>query len=292
MHDRDRQVERVLWGVLAMNLAVVAIKLTVALRTNSVAALAEMVHGMLDASANVIGLYGLSVARQPPDDGHPYGHRRFESLAALAIGVLVALGLVQVLGGIWDGLRGRASVPTVDDLSVGLLMATVVLNLTVSRYEARRGAELSSGILTADAGHTMADGLSVAVVLMSLFAVRAGWHGADLLGAVVVAALIARTALHILRENAASLADSARLDADAVRATALTVAGVRGAHKVRSRGLESHIHVDLHIQVDGTLSVRAAHDIAHAVQAAIVAGHKGVTDVVVHTEPEEAATTP
>lgn len=285
MNGRDRAVRRVLWGVLGLNLLVVGIKVGVALLTHSVAALAEVIHGALDASANLIGLYGLSVAHQPPDQDHPYGHRRFESLAALAIGVLVALGLVQIVQGLWGALRGERRVPDVTPLALGLLIATVVLNLAISRYEAKRGRALQSSLLLADAGHTLSDGLGVGVVLLSLAVVHFGLPGADLVGAAIVAGLVARTALVILRENVSSLADTAQLDPDAVLATAVAVDGVHGAHKVRSRGLAGHVYVDLHIQVDPHISVVEAHAITHAVKAAIIERHAGVTDVVIHTEP-------
>jgi cation diffusion facilitator family transporter len=241
----------------------------------------------LDASSNVVGLVGIAVASRPADDGHPYGHRRFETLAALCIGVLILGGMVGVVRGLFEGLAGTRPPPRVTWVSAGLVFFTVVANFLISRYEARRGRELKSSLLQADAAHTLSDTMGATAVLVSFGAVALGVGAADLVAAVVVALLIGQTAWGILRTNLGVLADRARLDPRAVRRVAMQVADVRGAHKVRSRGSADHVHVDLHIHVDPSMTVERAHAVTHEVAAAVRTAFPEVADVIIHTEPAD-----
>ncbi|MCC7537791.1 MAG: cation transporter [Deltaproteobacteria bacterium] len=287
MDDRDRRVRRVLWAVLAANLAVTAIKLAVGWWTGALAVLADGVHAMLDSSSNIVGLVGLWLAARPPDADHPYGHRRFETLAAATIGLLIVGGLASVTTGLIETLRAGRSAARASWASAALVAFTIGANVVVSWYEARRGRELSSPILLADAGHTRSDALGATAVLASFAGVALGYWWADPLAAVIVVVLIAKTAYGILRTNLGVLADEARLDPDAVREVALRIEGVRGAHKVRSRGALDHVHVDLHIHVDPEMSVARAHDLTHAVADEVRRSFPSVADVVIHTEPAD-----
>lgn len=282
---RSTAVRRVLWRVLWLNLLVSAIKAAAALLTGSVAALAEVVHGILDASSNVIGLVGLSYAKDPPDEQHPYGHHRFESLAALVIGLMIAAGLVEVLRALWDGIFGDRQPPHITLGAAGLMASTVVINFMISRYEARQGRKLVSQLLSADAAHTFSDGLGVLVVLISFAGVHLGWPWADTAAGFIVAALIGRTALIVLRDNAVALLDTAQLDPAEVRAIAMAVVGVRRVRAVRSRGRPNQVALDLSIQVDSEVSVAAAHQLSHVVEDALRERIAGLQDVVIHIEP-------
>ena len=285
--ERDRGVRRVLLIVLGLNLAVAAIKLALSVRTGALSLLADGIHALLDASSNVVGIVGIAVAARPADAGHPYGHRRFETLAALCIGLLILSGMAGIVQGLWEGLAGRRALPDVTPLSAGLLAVTIVANFGISRFEARKGAELRSGVLQADAGHTLSDTLGALAVLASFGATWLGFRAADLVAAVVVALLIARTAWSVLRENLGVLADRARLDPLAVHRIAMSITEVRGAHKIRSRGSADHVLVDLHIHVDPTMTVERAHRVTHEVAGAVRAAFPEVADVLIHTEPAD-----
>jgi cation diffusion facilitator family transporter len=285
--ERDREVRRVLFMVLGLNLSVAAIKLTLSAQTGALSLLADGVHALLDASSNVVGLVGIAVAARPADAGHPYGHRRFETLAASCIGLLILSGMSGILSGLWEGFAGRRPVPLVTAPTVMILAVTVVANFAISRYEAKKGAQLRSGVLAADAGHTLSDTLGALVVLASFGATFIGFRAADLVAAVVVAFLIGRTAWSVLRENLGVLADHVRLDPLAVRKVALSVPEVRGAHKIRSRGSADHVLVDLHIHVDPAMTVERAHRVTHEVAGAVRAAFPEVADVLIHTEPAD-----
>ena len=285
--DRDRGVRRVLFVVLGLNLGVATVKLGLSFATGALSLLADGIHALLDASSNVVGIVGIAVASRPADAGHPYGHRRFETLAASCIGLLILSGMAGILSGLWEGLSGRRPVPEVTPVSAAILAVTIVANFGISRYEAKKGSELRSGVLQADAGHTLSDTLGAMAVLVSFGATWLGFAAADLVAAVVVAILIGRTAWSVLRENIGVLADHARLDPLAVHRVAMSVPEVRGAHKIRSRGSPDHVLVDLHIHVDPAMSVLEAHRVTHEVAGAVRAAFPEVADVLIHTEPAD-----
>jgi cation diffusion facilitator family transporter len=284
---RDRGVTRVLYLVLGLNLVVAAVKLALGALTGALALLADGLHALLDASSNVVGLVGMSAAARPADAGHPYGHRRFETLAAVLIGLLILSGMYQIVRGLIEGLVGTRPAPDVSWPAAGILLVTIVGNMLISRYELRRARALRSALLEADAGHTLSDTLGAIAVLVSFGAIALGFRWADTVAAVVVAVLIGRTAMGILRTNLGVLADRARLDPHEVRRVAMAIADVRGAHKIRSRGSADHVHVDLHIHVDPRMSVDRAHAVTHQVAEAVRAAFPEVADVLIHTEPAD-----
>jgi cation diffusion facilitator family transporter len=280
-------VRRVLWIVLALNVSCSLTKLVLSSFVGSVSLFADGVHAVLDGFSNVVGLIGIAIASQPPDANHPYGHRRFETLASVVVGIFIAAGLWKIGSSVVDALMGHRTTPQVSWLSAGIVAGTIVINIFITRYEAKRGKELSSAILLADAGHTLADSWGALAVLASFAGVALGFVWADLAAAVIVGGLIARTAFGVLVPNVRSLADEARLDAKDVLSVALAVEGIRGAHKIRSRGSIDHVHVDLHIQVDAHITIEDAHALTHKVADAIRKAFPTVHDVVIHTEPAD-----
>jgi len=285
--ERDAAVRWVLWVVLMLNLVVASTKLAAGLMIGALALVADGVHSMLDASSNVVGLIGMAVASRPPDADHPYGHRRFETLAALIIGLLIAGGFVEIVRTIIEGIIGGPAAPELSWWVAAFVAATVVINLFISRYEARRGKELRSALLTADSGHTFSDALAALTVLASFGATALGLLWADILAAAIVCIFIGRTAWHILAANLGVLTDQAQIDPELAREVAITVPGVVGAHMVRSRGASDWVHLDLHIQLDPTMTVAEAHERTHQVTAALTARFPEVKDVVIHTEPAD-----
>jgi cation diffusion facilitator family transporter len=276
-----------LWIVLGLNLLVASTKLVVGYMIGALALSADGLHSALDASSNVIGLIGMRLARQPPDAGHPYGHQRFETLAALGIGLLIGFGFLGVAQEFVGALLHGRPPPEVTPAAVAVVVATVLINVGISRYEVARGRALGSSILAADAAHTMTDSFAAGAVLVGFGLVSAGFAWGDLLATFVVSVLIARTAWAVLRTNVGVLADEASLDPERVRSIVLGVPGVRGTHRVRSRGSADHVHVDLHIHLEPTLPLVDAHDKSHEVARAIQAALPQVMDVVIHVEPAD-----
>jgi cation diffusion facilitator family transporter len=291
---RTRGIRATLWWVLGANVGVAIFKLVYGYVAGTMALQADGLHSVLDASSNVIGLVAMHFASNPPDAGHPYGHRKFETLAAAGIGLLIAGGVVEIAASaVGAVLHGRPA-PAIGWGGFAIVGGTIVVNTAVSRLEARAGKEFQSAVLVADAAHTRSDAIASIAVLLSFVAARFHVAWADAAGAAVVLVIIGRTAYIVLRDSGEVFADTARLDPVLVRRVVLAVDGVRGCHSIRSRGPRDHIHVDMHLLADPDLTIAEAHDLAHRVESALRDRFTEVADVLVHTEPatpEELAET-
>ena len=283
--ETDRKVRNTLIWVLVLNLAVAVAKLLVGVLSRSISMVADGFHSLTDGASNVVGLIGISVAGRPPDEDHPYGHRKFETLAALLIGGLLAMTAWEVLQSCVERLR-IGTVPEAGPLAFAVMGVTIAVNLAVSTTERRIGRRLGSEVLQADAQHTRSDVYSSLSVIASLVAARLGFPQLDLLAALAITAVIAWAAFKILRENGMLLADTALLPARRMREVALTVPGVLSVHKIRSRAGARGGHADLHVQLRGDLRLDEAHDIGHQV-ADRLRERLGLRDVLVHVEPPE-----
>jgi cation diffusion facilitator family transporter len=286
--DTDAQsagVRRVLWITLALNLGVSAAKVVVGHLSGSLAMVADGYHSLVDGSNNVIGLIVAWFAFAPPDRSHPYGHRKFETAATAMIG-LALLALAWELASSAVGRAGDASVPAIGWLNWLVMLATMGVNLGVSRYEAREGRRLNSAFLMADATHTRADLYVSLGVVVSFAAALLGLGWADPLVALAIGAIIAWQAVQILLSAFDVLTDRAPIPADRVEELAARVPGVLQVHDVRTRGRRDLVYVDLTAHLDAALSLRAAHDIADRIEATLQAAHPEIVDVVVHLEPE------
>ena len=284
---RSREIQRVLWITLWLNLAVCAAKAVYGVLSGSLAIASDAIHSLVDGASNVLGLVVTHFAAAPPDRDHPYGHRKLEIIAASGIGVAIGAAAVRFM---WSSLEalitGTAHIQT-SRIGFVIIGATMVVNIFVATYEARRARELASPYLAADAAHTASDVVVTAAVLVSFAAAHAGVEWADPVGALLVIAVVARVAWKILSNNLAILMDGAVIDTKAIESTALTVPGVHACHRVRSRGSSDAVHLDLHLLLDGDLSLRRAHVMAHEVEKALRARFPELVDVIIHMEPQD-----
>lgn len=283
--QRDQEIKFILSAVLFLNLLVAFAKLGWGLWSQSLGMQADGFHSLFDGVSNVIGLIGISLAAQPPDRLHPYGHKKFETLASAGIAVML-IGTCAYVG--WRGIQGLTGAiePQVTGISYGVMIVTMVINAGVTKWEQRKGRELKSEVLIADSYHTASDLLVSFSVLVSLMAVQLGYPLADPIIALIIAGVIAWTAFTIIREVTHSLADQIRLDPKEIRRVVLTVPGVLECHDIRTRGLAHHIFVDLSIHVKNGIPIEQAHVIAHEVEDQLKSHFDGIEDVVVHLEPD------
>ncbi len=283
---RERDIRRVLWVVLALNIAVAVAKLLYGLFSHSMAMQADGIHSFFDGASNIVGLIGMWFAARPADKSHPYGHGKFETFTAAAIAAMLGIAGYTVARGAINSLQGEG------DARVGIgsfvvMAITLAVNLGVTTWEAREGRRLGSEVLKADARHTLSDVLVSSGVIVSLILVKVGFEKADGVLALLVAVAIAYTALTILRGVGRTLSDAARLPVEEVIAIGLSIEGVAGCHEVRTRGPETSISADLHVLVDPDTTVEHGHGLAHDVEAALRARFPELADVVVHVEPAE-----
>lgn len=287
---RSAAVRRVLWITLALNLAVALAKLIAGLTTGTLSMIADGYHSLLDGAGNIVGLLALAVAHRPPDADHHYGHRKFEVVASVGISVFLFIAAAEILASSWSRLVGEDDPAIFSPISVGIMILTMVVNLGVSRYEARRGRELSSPFLLADARHTASDLYASASVLAALIGLRLGLPWVDPLAALIICGIVVHAGISILRWSLGVLADRALFAAGTIEAVALALPQVRSCPRVRTRGFADAVFVDLTVHLDPDLTLRQAHDICDGVEHRIRARFPEVTDVVVHPEPADGPT--
>jgi cation diffusion facilitator family transporter len=284
--QRSAAIQRTLAFILVLNLAVVGVKFVVALRTGSLTVIGATLESALDAMNNVLAMIVVAMAARGPDDDHPYGHDKFETMGALAIVGFLSISCFELIRGAVARLLSPAALGVPDRAELVLLGVAGLVNIVVVTHERRRGKALQSPLLLADSAHTMGDLFVTALAIASLAAARAGLVWADPVLAILVALLIAWSGWQILRATVPVLVDARGADADRIRAAALSVAGVAAAPTVRSRTNSSGlVFAEVTIAVGGAVTVARAHDVADAVERSVRAALGGLADVVVHIEP-------
>lgn len=282
--DRYAEVSRVLLRVLFINLAVASAKIVLGLSTGAISVLSDGFHSLTDSASNVVALVGVRIARQPPDIEHPYGHRKFETMASVGILLFLLLVLVQVVWAAAEGLVTPVA-PDVNAWSFVVMFGTFAANLGVVLYERRAGRRLSSEVLIADAHHTQSDLFTSLTVIAALVGVRMGMPVLDPIAAVVVAAFIGHACWEIFGETTRILADRIVIAADDIRAVVGEVPEVLGCHQIRSRGSADHVFLDLHVWMDPAMRLDQAHHLSHVVKDRIMTRYPQVKDAVIHIEP-------
>jgi cation diffusion facilitator family transporter len=279
-----KQVRRVLYYTLILNIAVALAKILYGYRTDSISMLSDGMHSFFDGASNVIGLIGIWIASRPPDEDHPYGHRKYETLSTAAIALLILLAGIEILKKAYFGLTAHHEIK-VTSLSFTIMGITLLINTVVMLYETKRGRELKSDILLADALHTKTDIFVSLSVIISLVAAKTGYPVIDVVVAVVIAFLIAKTGFGILKPAADVLTDTARLSPEEIKGIVCKINGIKGCHGIRTRGKEGAVNVDLHLLVDHEVRIEDAHNLAHIVEDTIKSEFPSVIDVIIHTEP-------
>lgn len=279
-------VRRVLLITLVLNVVVSGAKILVGKLTGSLSMVADGYHSLMDGTNNVVGLVVTTFAYAPPDEGHPYGHRKFETAATLVIGMAL-LGLAYTVFEQSLGVAARTRLPMIGVLNWVVMGVTLVVNLFVAAYEARQGRKLGSAYLAADATHTRSDIYVTLGVMASFAGAKAGVPWVDSVVAIGIAGFISILAVRIMVGSFHTLTDRAVIPGETLAHVVMNVPGVQNCREVRTRGGPGAVYVDMIVHVDGQISLRAAHDIADRIEEAVQAKHPEVVDVHVHLEPAE-----
>jgi cation diffusion facilitator family transporter len=286
--DTSVAVRRVLVGLLGANLVVVAAKAAIGTASGSLAVLGDALHSSVDSLYNLLGLIVIRVAAQAPDEDHPYGHGKFETLGALSIVVFLSITCFELVRSAVQKLLGGGHTIAVTDLGLVVLLATLAVNVLVAWYENRRGHQLGSELLLADAAHTRTDVFITIGVLIGVLFARGGAAWVDPVVAIVVAVLIVRVAYQIFARTVPVLVDERAIPERAIRNAAQAVDGVKSAYGIRSRGGRGGgagaRYPEVTIGVDRSANVESAHAIADLVEERLKRD-LDLSAVTVHVEP-------
>lgn len=282
--QRADDIGRVLVRVLALNLIVAIAKVAYGYATGAVSILSDGIHSITDAASNIVALVGIRASRRPADASHPYGHRKFETLASAGVLFFLLLALLEVVEAAIGRLR-IGGVPEVTPVSFVIMGATLAVNMLVVAYESRAGRRLSSEVLLADSHHTRGDVFTSLAVIAALAGVELGFPILDALAALLVAVFIGYACYGIAREASGILADQVVLDSDAIRRVVTSVPEAIGCHEIRTRGSADHAFLDLHVWFPATMPLAEAHRLSHEVKDRLMAAFPSLADVIIHIEP-------
>lgn len=283
-----REILKVTWVGLWINVALSILKIWAGIIGNSRAVLADGFHSLSDLVSDIALLIGVRYWSAPADEGHPHGHQRMETLITLGIALLLAV-LSVIL--VWDA---SANLLSGEHRPVGLIAAlaallSIVVKESLYRWTVRKGRELRSSAVVANAWHHRSDALSSIPAALSAGAafIAPSLVILDFIGTIIVVVFLCSAAWKIAWPALNELTD--RGVGDETRAklldTAMAVPGVRDVHALRTRFLGAGVQVDLHIMVDSAMSVEEGHRVATTVEDALMAMGPQVIDVLVHLEP-------
>lgn len=284
--ERNTRIQRVLTIALVGNMSSAIIKMVFGLLANSIAMLADAVHSMFDSVSSVIGIYGNKISAKPPDIEHPYGHSKFEHIAALGITVMMFVACFNIMHEAIE--RAIANViPSITLYSFACILASLSISLLISIYERKVGRSTSSMILLADSSHSLTDVLASLVVIAGFFGTNMGFSYADCLAATVVCLLIAYIGFSLFKGAASILVDRG-VTLDTLMKVKATVNGLSEeveCHNVRGKMVGGKIYLDMHITVKGDLSVEQSHRITEVIEKRLKQVVKGTEEVIIHVEP-------
>lgn len=280
-----KRVRNVLLVILGANLLVAALKIVIGSLIKSTSMSADGFHSLSDGSSNIVGLIGIWYASKPVDTDHPYGHRKFETLAGLFIGGMLAVVGINVMIEAFKRFF-HPVVPSITIESIITLVVTLGINIFVSTYEFKEGKKLNSQILISDSLHTRSDIYVSLGVLVTLLCISFGLPAIiDPIASVIVALFIFHAAYEIFIENSGVLLDKATVDSEKVREIVLTFPEVKDIHQIRSRGMADEMFIDLHVMTEPSMSVAASHVLIHSIEDKMREDLSENTQVIVHLEP-------
>jgi cation diffusion facilitator family transporter len=280
-----KSIKQVLWIIMFANFAVALLKIIIGSTIKSASITADGFHSLTDGSSNIIGLIGINLASKPIDKDHPYGHKKFETLS----GIFIA-GMLLIIGGkIIVTAVERFSNPvalTISLESLITLVITLIINIFVCSYEFNKGKKLNSYILLSDSLHTKSDIYVSIGVLFTLICVKLGLPPIiDPIASLIVSIFILHASYEIFKSAGSILVDKAVIDTEKIKELTLEFEQVKGVHKIRSRGSEDDVYIDMHILTEPNLSVEKSHDLIHSIEKKMRCEINNNLQVFVHLEP-------
>ncbi|MGA1870372.1 MAG: cation diffusion facilitator family transporter [bacterium] len=283
-------IQRITWIGLAVNLFLSLLKFTVGCIGKSQAVIADAVHSVSDMATDIAVLGGVKYWSAPADETHPFGHRRIEALVTASIGIVLlitALGIgYQALMSMQDGSIMQPAYIAVIGPFLSIIFKEILYHWTVST-----GTRVKSSAVIANAWHHRSDAISSipALIAVAAAAINPKWAFIDHVGALIVSIFIIKISSDIIYPAFSELSDcgASQIERAKIHSLALNVQGVHSVHAIRTRKFGSGFHVDLHILVDGDMTVRKGHTISEEVKSELLANGPEILDVVVHLEPDE-----
>ena len=284
--EREAATKRSTWISATVNVGLSAAQVSAGLIAGSQGLIADGIHSLSDLVADFVVLVAAHHSSKAPDKEHHYGHQRYENAASLALGALLLVVGVGMIFSAANKLQSPASIATVQPVALWVALAALVAKESLFRYMLAVAKRVRSSMLVANAWHARSDAASSLVVAIGIGGNMAGFALLDPIAALIVGFIVARMgwsfawdALHDLTDRAATEEQVAAIAAD-IRATP----GVIGLHGLKTRKTGDMILADVHLEIDGSLSVAQGHEIALAAKVRVMRRHP-VLDLMTHVDP-------
>lgn len=290
--DRDKKIREVTWVGFFLNILLSVFKIFAGMMGHSQAIIADGIHSISDTVTDLAVIIGSFYWSKPPDKDHPYGHKRLETLVTLFIGIIL-IGAGMGIG--WDAIRTIREPPGRSPALVALAAAAVSILVKegLYRWTVRVGKRIKSMSLVANAWHHRLDSFSSVPVFIAVGAaiLFPEWAFLDRVGAIFVSALIFHAAVKIIFEGIKEFVDRGAPEevCNRIKSLAEDHPRVIQVHGIRTRYMGSSILANLHLVLDGKMSVYEGHEIAEKIKKRILENGPDVIDVEIHIEPSEFA---
>lgn len=283
--ENFKKIRQVLWVILFANIFVAVLKIVIGAIIQSSSMSADGFHSLTDGSSNIVGLIGIGLASKPVDSEHPYGHKKFETMSGLFIAAMLFFIGGKIIVEAINRFINPVS-PSITVQSLITLLITLGINIFVSKYEYKQGKQLNSFILISDSMHTRSDIFVSIGVLFTLICIKLGLPAIiDPIASLVVSGFIIHAALEILKSAGGILVDKAVVDSIKVKEIAMEFEAVKEVHKIRSRGSQNDMYLDMHIMTEPNMSVESSHKLIHDIEKKMKSEINKDLQVIIHIEP-------
>lgn len=279
-----KEIQKVNLIVISLNILVSLSKLIVGILINSVSMTADGFHSLGDGLNNVVGMVGIYFAYQPVDEKYPYGHRKFETMTTLLISGFLLLTSYSLLKSAYNRII-YPKIPIVTPISFLIMIFSIVVNIFVTKYERKKGQELNSDFLIADATHTLSDVYVSVCVLITFIAIKFNLLWVDIFISIIIAFIIGKSSIDIIKFSTNILCDGMAIDPKIVEDIVCEFEEIHSCYKIRSRGHNDDIYLDLHVIVSKDMSLDSAHTLTHNIEDYLKSRYPGIKDVYLHIEP-------
>lgn len=280
-----QKVKKILINTLILNWLVALAKIFIGFSTGALSILADGFHSFFDGASNIIGVFGVKTAEKPKDINHPYGHQKFESLAALGVAFLILIIAYELIKNTIERFL-HPVVPNLTLLSFLVMGGALLVDIGVYLYENSQGKKLKSTILIADAIHTKTHLFTTPAVILGMAAIKLGFPIFDPIIASVVILMMGGLAWEVVQQTTNVLCDRASVNGQRIKEIVKEIPGIKSSHQIRSRGSEHCVFLDMHITLDPQVSLKEAHDASHQLKEKIKREVPQIKDIVIHIEPQ------
>jgi len=278
-NDRKVRVVLILEGIA--NVIVLIAKTVVGIHTGSSAILSDALHSLTDVFNNVFAYIVMRISATPPDKNHPYGHRKFETLAVFVLATLLSVIAIEIVIRAFERI-GNPILPSRWGLIV--MICVMLVNIALSSWENYQAKRLNSDLLKADARHTFSDVLTTVAVIVGWQLAANGYPIFDFILAVFVSVLVFYLAFQLFRKSIPVLVDEAAVDQTKIVETIEQLDDVVKIERLRSRNIGQETFADVVVTVRANMSTEESHKVADLIEEKLYEKF-GIDDVVIHVEP-------